>query len=210
MVIKEKDLDNLERRYRANLINSITGIKSANLIGTTSKAKQDNLAIFSSVVHLGSNPAHIGMISRPQLPQLKDTYANIIETGYYTINQVAKGFIKKAHYTSARLEKKDSEFDVMKLKRAFIDDFVAPFVSESPVKTGMKYLNDLDLPNGCKLIIGEVVMIYLDEAWIDEQGHLDPSIYNAVGVSGLSSYYSLEKIGAFPYAKRHEIPEFDA
>jgi len=209
MLLQENDFEAFDKRYRANLINSITGIKPANLIGTSSKDKQDNLAIFSSVVHLGSNPAQIGMVTRPQSPNIKDTYSNIMETGYYTINHVAQSFIKKAHYTSARLDKDVSEFDVMKLRREFINDFYAPFVSESPVKIGMKYLQKLDLPNGCSLIIGEVDMIHLDESLLDQNGHMDLSLYNAVGISGLNTYYSLHKIDAFPYAKRDDIPEFD-
>lgn len=208
MIIKENEIDKLERRYRANLINSITGIKPANLIGTRSKNDEDNVAIFSSVVHLGSNPALIGMVTRPQIPQTKDTYGNVLETGYYTINHVSRPFIKKAHYTSARLEKQDSEFDLMKLKREFIDDFFAPFVFESPVKVGMQFLQSQELPNGCHLIIGEVKMIQIDEAWLDKNGHVDLSLYDAIGISGLNSYYALEKIDSFPYANRDELPKF--
>ncbi|PTL98815.1 MAG: flavin oxidoreductase, partial [Candidatus Arcticimaribacter sp.] len=51
--------------YRLNMINSCTGYKSANLIGTQSKEGNTNLAVFNSVVHLGSNPPLIGFILRP-------------------------------------------------------------------------------------------------------------------------------------------------
>ncbi|MDG2448449.1 MAG: flavin reductase [Saprospiraceae bacterium] len=210
MIFKENEIDKLDKNYRINLINSITGIKPANLIGTKSNQKEDNLAIFSSIVHLGSSPAQLGMISRPQLPLLKDTYSNILETKYYTINHIARPFIKKAHYTSAKLEKSDSEFDIMNLERENINDFFAPFVKESPVKIGMRYLKSIDLPNGCILIIGEVILIQLEERWLDEQGSLELDHYGAVGISGLSSYYSLEKIATFPYVKLEEIPDFNA
>lgn len=210
MILKEKDFDDMQSRYRANLINSITGIKPANLIGTRSNFGQDNVAIFSSVVHLGSNPAQIGIVTRPQKPNIKDTYANIIETGFYTINHVSKEFIEKAHYTSAKLERKDSEFDFMHLKRQFIDDFHAPFVAESQVKIGMKFLKEIELPNACSFIIGEIVMINFPEEWVDDNGHLDLSAYHAVGISGLNSYYGLEKLAQFPYAKLDEIPDFNA
>lgn len=208
MLLKEKDIKHLERKYRLNLMNSITGIKPANLIGTRSGDHQDNLAIFSSVVHLGSDPAQIGMVSRPQTNGIKDTYSNIMETGFYTINHISGSFIKKAHYTSAKLEKKDSEFDIMNLKREFLEDFFAPFVAESHVKIGMKHLESLELPNGCIFIIGEVVLLQLPEASINEKGQLDPEQYNAVGISGLNSYYALEKITTFPYVRVNEIPDF--
>jgi len=210
MVVKVEDLDKLDKRYRANLINSITGIKPANLIGTRSRENQDNLAIFSSVVHLGSNPAQIGMVTRPQAPNMKDTYSNIMDTGYYTINSIQQSFIKKAHYTSSRLDKEVSEFDVMKLKRAVVSDFFAPFVAESSIKIGLRHLKSLDLPNGCIFIIGEVLLIELPNKIMDDEGHMDLSSENVVGISGLNSYYALEKIASFPYAKRDKIPEFSA
>lgn len=208
MLLKENDVNKLEKKYRINLINSISGVKPANLIGTTSKDKKDNLAIFSSVVHLGSSPAQLGMVTRPQVETIKDTFANIMETGFYTINHVSKSFIKKAHYTSAKLEKHDSEFDVMNLERAFLGDFVAPFVAQSQVKIGMRWLKNIDLPNGCIFIVGEVVLIDLSEDLLNEKGQLNLSSYDAVGISGLNSYYSLEKIDSFPQVRINEIPDF--
>lgn len=209
MLIKRDEIDKMERRYRANLVNSITGIKPANLIGTRSKQQEDNLAVFSSVVHLGSNPAQIGMITRPQLPKIKDTFSNILETGFYTINHVSQSFIKKAHYTSAKLERQDSEFDLVNLEREFIDNFHAPFVRESKVKLGMKLIENIDLPNGSNFIIGEVVLIQLADALIDEAGRLNLMDYEAVGIAGLDSYYSLNKIASFPYVKLDQIPDFN-
>lgn len=209
MLLKENDIKTLDRKFRLNLINSLTGVKPANLIGTTSKDKKDNLAIFSSLVHLGSDPAQIGMVTRPQTDQLKDTYANILETGYYSINHVSESFIKKAHYTSAKLEKEDSEFDVMNLEREFIGDFIAPFVAESKVKIGMKYLESMDLPNGCIFIIGEIVLIELSDDDINEKGQLDHASYDGVGIGGLNSYYSLRKLETFPYVRNNEIPNFN-
>ena len=61
---KQNILD-LEKVKRLNIINSITGIKPANLIGSIDDNNENtNLAIFSSVVHLGSHPALLGFIPR--------------------------------------------------------------------------------------------------------------------------------------------------
>ena len=173
MNLTKNDIEQLERKYRLNLINSITGAKPANLIGTRSTAENNNLAIFSSVVHLGSNPAQIGFVMRPQTDDLKDTYANILETGVYTINQISKAFIKKAHYTSAKLDKGISEFEIMKLEPVFMNDFFAPFVQESPIKIGMKHLESFDLPNGCVFVVGEVELIDLPEDVVNELGQIN-------------------------------------
>ena len=47
-----KDIDQMEKIFRLNLINSCTGYKSANLIGTQSADGKTNLAVFSSITHL--------------------------------------------------------------------------------------------------------------------------------------------------------------
>ena len=104
MQLEKDKLAELERHYKLNLINSISGIKPANLVGTVSKNGQENVAIFSSVVHIGSNPPQLGIIFRPQEEIPRDTYRNIMETGFYTVNHVTTSIIEKAHYTSAKLK----------------------------------------------------------------------------------------------------------
>ena len=99
----KQDLNQLEKIYRLNLINSVTGIKPANLVGTIDNQENSNLAIISSVVHLGSNPGIIGFIMRPDAKVRRHTYENIVETQYYTINHVLTTWIDKAHYTSCLL-----------------------------------------------------------------------------------------------------------
>jgi len=191
------------------LINSISGIKPANLVGSRSLNEIDNLAIFSSVVHLGSNPALLGMVMRPQTSTTKDTYSNIMDTGFFTINHVSQSFIKKAHYTSAKLEMDQSEFDIMNIEKEFIEDFYAPFVKASAVKIGLKYVESHSLSNECIFITGEVLLAEFPDKSCNEKGQLDLSSYDCVGISGLNTYYSLSKIESFPYVRVSEIPDFN-
>ena len=65
MQYTKKDIAEMDRIQRIKYINSVSGIKPANLIGTISGGGQTNLAIFSSVFHLGSDPALLGFITRP-------------------------------------------------------------------------------------------------------------------------------------------------
>ena len=89
------DIDALAQRYRANLINSLSGFKSATLVGTTNGVT-NNLAIVSSIVHVGANPPLIGMIMRPHTVT-RDTLSNIKQQGFYTLNHVAVDWVDKAH-----------------------------------------------------------------------------------------------------------------
>ena len=86
MHLNTEKIQNLDRIHRINLMNSISGVKSALLIGTKSNVGVSNLVIFSSIVHLGSNPALIGMFTRPVTIPPKQTLNNILELKDFTIN----------------------------------------------------------------------------------------------------------------------------
>ena len=119
MMYTKKDIEQLDRISRLKIINAVTGIKPANLIGSINSDGLSNLAIFSSVVHLGSNPALLGFISRPQTPEVGHTLRNIKENGSYTINHIHPNFVKKAHYTSAKFSAEESEFELCGLTQEY-------------------------------------------------------------------------------------------
>jgi len=93
MIISKEKISQFEKLYRTNLFNSLSGFKSANLIGTISKEGKTNLAIFSSVIHVGANPPMMGFLMRPVSVE-RHTYNNIKETGYFTINHINKEIFK--------------------------------------------------------------------------------------------------------------------
>ena len=209
MHLTKNDIQNLDRRRRLNIINSVTGIKPANLIGSIS-GQQPNAAIFSSVVHLGSDPALLGFITRPTGEVPRHTYENIKENGYYTINQVPVDIIKKAHYTSAKIDRTESEFSRMNLTEEYIDGFKPPFVKESHLKIGMKLEEEIAIKiNGTILIIGSIEHLIIDEKAVNEKGYINLETLQTAGISGLNSYYSLQFLESFPYVRENEIPDFD-
>ena len=203
-----QDIQELSKYYRANLINSITGYKPANLIGTQSADGQTNLAVFSSVVHLGANPALIGMIVRPaSVP--RHTYENILQTGYYTINHIHEAFVEKAHFTSANFDRADSEFEAVQLTAEYHSGFYAPFVMESKVKMGMKFMQEIPIElNGTIMIIGKIEQLILPEEIIAEDGNADLSAVEDVCVSGLESYSRVSQFAKFEYARVRNLPDF--
>ncbi|MDG1719981.1 MAG: flavin reductase, partial [Bacteroidia bacterium] len=140
MYLGKADIQSMQKVERLNLINSLSGIKPANLIGTIDQEGKENLAIFSSVVHLGSNPALFGFILRPQGDVRRHTHENIMSTGVYTINFVTTDFIQNAHYTSAKFDVSINEFKKSKLTPSYIDGYDAPFVKESPIKMGLQFV----------------------------------------------------------------------
>ena len=209
MKLTKDDIQQMDRKRRLNIINSVTGIKPANLIGSISAKGQTNLAIFSSVVHLGSDPALLGFVTRPTGEVPRHTYENLKETGQYTINQVSTNHIKQAHYTSAKLDRGVSEFERMNLTECFVDGFDAPFVSESKLKIGMQFEEEIPIErNGTILIIGSISYLQIDEEAVNDKGYIDLQKLDAAGISGLNSYYSLNFLESFPYVRENEIPDF--
>lgn len=202
MHLNSQQIAELTLKERIHLINSITGIKPANLIGTVDNAGQTNLAVFSSVVHLGSDPALIGFILRPPGEVPRHTYENIKETGYYTINHIHPNFAQQAHLTSAKFEKNESEFASCHLQELFLPNFSAPFVKESQIKYGLKFVEEIEIKhNQTRLMVGEIKEIILDVNPQTPDGGLDLEASKSVGISGLNSYYKFERIATFEQAR---------
>ena len=193
------DILQMEKQPRTNLINSLPGIRAANLIGTCNQAGETNLAIFNSVIHIGANPPYMGFVMRPvSVP--RGTYQNIKEFGYFTINQVNKSIYKQAHQTSARYDV--SEFDSTGLTPEFTSTLKAPYVKESKVKIGLRFVEEQHIKvNGTILMIGEIIEVILEENYLNESNIIQLQQSEAIGVNGLETYYKLEKIAELPYAK---------
>ena len=204
----EATLKNLERFYRANLVNGLTGYKPAMLIGTKGLNGVENLALFTSVVHLGADPALIGFIQRP-VGQSGDTFRNIEATGVYTINHVPVPFALQAHYTSARFGPEVSEFGACRLTPEYVQGFHAPFVKESRIRIGLELVEVMPIRhNDTKLVIGKILHVLLDPICLKENGSLDLNVVDDLCVSGLEDYHKTEHLHRFPYAKVEALPSF--
>lgn len=200
-IINSSTFQSWERFYRANFINSLTGFKSVSLIGTVNQDGNPNLAIFSSIVHIGSNPALVGFINRP-VEAAPHTLSNIQNTGSYTINHVHASFLEKAHQTSAKYPEGISEFDETDLTPVFQESIKAPFVKESSVKYALKLSEIIPIKlNNTFLVIGEVIHVMLTDDIILSDGFLTLDKSGSVSSNGIDGYYSTQLIGRFEYAK---------
>ncbi|WP_025742700.1 flavin reductase family protein [Aquimarina pacifica] len=196
-----QDLTDMPSRYRANLMNSCTGYKPCNLLGTKGKNEKTNLAIFNSITHIGSNPPLLSFVLRPTTVA-RNTYQNIKETGFFTINQVHKDMIADAHHTSAKYEDDISEFDKTDLISTYRNDFFAPYVDKSPIQLGCSYVNEyLIKENNTILVIGAVEHLYLSNELIHPDGWVQLDKAETVSSIGLDGYALPEVLNRFAYAK---------
>jgi len=184
----EADIQNLEHIYKINLMNSCSGYKSANLIGTRSKNGIENVAVFSSVTHIGSSPAMLGFFMRPTTV-IRNTYENLKTTGFFTINHIHESIIKDAHHTSAKYDKSISEFDVTSLNSEYKNNFLAPFVKNSPVQLAMQFVEEYDIKaNNTILVVGKVVGLYINNNLIGNDGFVDLTKARVAAINGLDGY----------------------
>ncbi len=208
-ILTKTELKNWDNKKRLNLINSIGGVKPANLIGTISKSGNSNLAIFFSILHVQSHPAQLAFLLRPTDEHRRDSWENIKETDVFTVNAITTNLAERAHYTSAKFPKELTEFDLCKIKSYYSPNFLAPYVAESPIKIGCRYEEHHYLKSSrTTLIVGNIEEIIIEEYFIDPRGYIAFDKMNLVGIGGLNSYYNLEKFSEFPFARPENLPIF--
>ena len=201
MKLDKKQIASLDNRYRIQLINSISGLKSAHLIGSINSNQQTNLAIISSVFHLGADPALIGMIFRPDISP-RHSLENIRETKVCTLNHVNSSIYKSAHQTSARYPREVSEFDACDLVAEYKGEFKAPFVRDSNIQLALKLEEEKKIElNNTHMLIMSIETIYMKEDYLAKDGNVMLAAADSIAVGGLDSYYEARLIERLPYAK---------
>lgn len=190
-----------ERFYRAHFINSLSGFKSASLIGTVSAAGIPNLALFSNIVHIGADPALIGFINRPR-EAAPHTLSNIEATGIYTMNHIHAGMVQQAHQTSARYPEGTDEFTATGLTALYREGCRAPFVAESRIQFSLQLKEIIPVTlNSTFLVIGEVLDVYLQEGLLEADGYIAADRAGSIASLGIDGYYACERINRYAYAK---------
>ena len=201
------DIQAFERVYRLNLVNCLPGYKPANLVGTAAPDGPTNLAIFSSALHLGSDPAVLGLVTRPNTVP-RHTYQNIKQNqGCYTLNAVPFRLAGAAHYTSANFPDDESEFAACGFTADYRDGFPAPYVAESPLNIGLRLREEHQIFNGTVLLVGVVEHVYIDEQGLREDGTLDLAALGVCAISGLDSYHEVSPPVRYEYARPGQRPQ---
>jgi len=203
----EQDIQGLEHIYKINLMNSCSGYKSANLVGSISKDGVENVAVFSSITHIGSSPAILGFFLRPTTV-IRNTYENLKTTGVYTINHIHEAIKEDAHHTSAKYDDTISEFDMTHLEAEYKEGCKAPFVKGSPVQLQMEFLEEYPIKaNNTILVIGKVTGLYVNDELIEEDGFINLSKAKVAAINGLDGYVVPESRVRFGYQRPKPVTQ---
>lgn len=137
-----------------------------------------NLAPFSFFNVFGTNPPVV--VFSPTVKRdssKKDTLLNIEANREFVVNAAVESVSDAVNLTAAELPHGESEADLAGLTLIESLRVKPPRVAESPVHLECKLRQILPIgegPGQANLVIGEVVAIHVDDALVDDSGHIDP------------------------------------
>lgn len=207
--ITAKEISEMEKIFRRNLVNCSTGYKTANLIATKSEKGSRDVAVFNSVFHLGSNPPMLGLVLRPQTVP-KNTYSNIKNTGFFTVNHIHENMIEQAHRTASKQETEFQDLEAKGLDQEYLDNFHAPYVKQSAIKLGCRFVNEYQIKeNDTQILIAAIEHIYFESGIEMPDGWLRLEDAGSVTINGLDGYALPSLLDRFHYAQPgQEIKSF--
>lgn len=201
------DFESFDKRSRAALINSLSGFKSANLIGTSDQEGQTNLTVVSSAFHLGADPALMGVIFRPHSVP-RHGLENLLETQVFTLNHISADIYEAAHQCAARYPKEVSEFEATGLTPLWREGLNAPYVKESLIQLGLELAEHIPLKiNGTEMIIARIKQLYAPLECLQKDGYLDIEKAQTLCLSGLDSYHQTQRLKRLSYPKPGSWPK---
>ncbi|MCH2180674.1 MAG: flavin reductase family protein [Mariniblastus sp.] len=161
-------------------------------VSTISGDGISNLAPYSYFNGIGSQPAAL-MFSAVNKPDgsPKDTVRNILENGQFVVNIVPFGLANPMVLSSADFEFGESEFAQTGMTEMPSQRVNAPSVKESPVHLECELLQTVAIGQGpfaATVVIGEIVMMEIDDGVLDETGAIDPGRLDAIGRLGGENY----------------------
>jgi flavin reductase (DIM6/NTAB) family NADH-FMN oxidoreductase RutF len=151
-----------------------------------------NLAPFSFYNAFGANPPIV--VFSPTLRRdgtKKDTLLNLEQVGEFVVNAAVEDVAAKLNLTSAELPHGESEAEYAGLTLVPSAKVEPPRVAESPVHLECRLRQIMSMGEGpiaANLVIGEVVLIHIDERVLDAKGQVDPRKLRAIARLGGSDY----------------------
>jgi flavin reductase (DIM6/NTAB) family NADH-FMN oxidoreductase RutF len=199
--------EHLSRRQRYALLTTLIVPRPIGWIATRSAEGVPNLAPFSYFNALSAAPLLVGASIAHRRGVPKDTLANIRDTGAFCVNVVTEHHLEAMVRTAGDYTPGVSEFDVAGLALAEADTVGAPFVADCPAVLECRLYREVDLgkaPN--TLVIGEVTMVRLDDALLEDHERLlvDPRALRPVGRLGAERYTTLGEVRHLP---RPRLPD---
>ena len=157
-------------------------------VTTLSKSGVVNLAPFSFFNAFGANPPVV--VFSPTLKRdggKKDTLINIEANGEFVINASTEQHAEFINMSSKMLLPDESEVDMTGLSTLQSDKVKPPRLADVPFALECKVMQIIPVGTGAisaNLVIGEIVMMHIDDAVLDPKGQPDPRKIKAIARLG--------------------------
>jgi flavin reductase (DIM6/NTAB) family NADH-FMN oxidoreductase RutF len=147
-------------------------------VTTVDPAGRVNLAPFSFFNAFGANPPVVVFSpTRRRDATKKDTLLNVEATGEFVVHASVASLAEKVNQSSKEIPPGESEIELVGLHTTPSVKVKPPRLTEAPVAMECKVRQIVpvgDGPIAANLVIGEVLMIHVDDAVLDAQGKPDP------------------------------------
>ena len=151
-----------------------------------------NLAPFSFFNVFGANPPIVAFSSSLRRDKSrKDTLNNVEATGEFVINAAVEALAAEVNLSAKEIPPGESEVELTGLSLKPSIKIQTPRIAESPVHLECKLLQILqfgDGPISANLVIGQVVLIHIEDHILNEHGRPDPRKLQTIGRLGGDDY----------------------
>ncbi|RME40562.1 MAG: flavin reductase family protein [Deltaproteobacteria bacterium] len=119
------------------------------------------------------------------------SYANIRQTGCFTVNVVPSSLAVEADYCGIRSGRDADKAEKTGLTLVPAEQVAAPLVRECPLNVECRLTGETELGD-YRLVLGEIVQIHAAEEAFDEEGGMEPNAFDPlVYLGGIRQYWSL-------------------
>ena len=121
----------------------------------------------------------------------KDTVLNIEDNGQFVVNVVPHRLAELMFQTAGDFAYEESEFEAAGLTPEPSERVRPPRVAESPIHFECELMQIVPVGEGplaANVIIGEILLIDVDDQVLTEAGKIDPQLVDAVGRMGGRDY----------------------
>ena len=160
-------------------------------VSSVSKDGVNNLAPYSFFNGIGANPPSLLYcpVNRRDGSK-KDSLLNVLDTKEFVVNVVSAADAELMNNTSADYDSNISEIEALNIETVDSTIVQPPRVASSLAQFECKLLQHIELadgPAGANVVIGEIVMLHVNDAVIEENV-VDPAKLDNVGRLGGKAY----------------------
>ena len=163
------DMADMESADRYKLLTGLIIPRPIGWVGTVAADGTRNLAPYSYFNAVAATPPTVIFSSgRPQ-GRVKDTLANVIATGGFTLSIVDESLADAMHASSTTYPPDVDEFDEVGLTAIKADSIEAPFVAEAKAALECRVSRIVDLgdPVTASVVFGDVLRIHVADEVLD-------------------------------------------